>query len=206
MSKDQEFEVIEEAEIIADLDDNVLNHNYDGIKELDNDLPGWWINLFFVCVAFGIVYITGYHVTRTWDLQEMEYRKAMGWVQEDGQKPKEEEPKPVKEEVLVASKDAAVLSKGKEHYMSKCMPCHGMEGQGVIGPNLTDKHWVLGGSYPEIIQTITKGGRPGKGMQAWNMLMGKSQIHEVASYIVSLQGTNPANAKAAEGDVYDGGY
>ena len=207
MSKEQqEFEVIEEAEIIAGLDDNVLHHNYDGIKEMDNDLPGWWINLFFVCTAFAIVYVTGYHILSTWDLQEIEYRRAMGWFQDEGKEDKKEAPKPEKKEVLVASKKPAVVAKGKEHFMSKCMPCHGLEGQGVIGPNLTDKFWVHGGSFPEIVKVIEKGGRPGKGMQAWNMLMNKTEIQEVASYIVSLQGTNPANAKAAEGDLYDGEY
>ncbi len=98
--------------------------------------------------------------------------------------------------------EASELAKGKAIYQVNCVACHKADGGGQIGPNLTDQHWILGGGIKNVFHTISEGGRAGKGMVAWKTMLKPTEIHQVASYVLSLQGTNPADGKAAEGEVW----
>ena len=94
------------------------------------------------------------------------------------------------------------LAKGKEIYTINCLACHGANGEGGVGPNMTDKYWIHGGSLEDIIHIINVGVLS-KGMIPWESRFTKEQIHQVSSYILTLQGTNPENAKAPEGDLVE---
>ena len=108
------------------------------------------------------------------------------------------------EKTVVLLTDAPSLDAGKEIFTTNCAACHRADGGGQIGPNLTDNHWILGGGIKEIFHTITNGGRDGKGMIAWKGTLKPKEIQKVASYILSLQGSNPKDPKEAEGEVWAG--
>ena len=97
--------------------------------------------------------------------------------------------------------DAQTLEAGKAVFAQNCVPCHGPQGQGVIGPNLTDEYWLHGNTYADIVTTITNG-VPEKGMISWKATLGSQRIQQVAAYVVSLQGTHPPNPKPPQGQLY----
>ena len=274
--------------------DVLLDHNYDGIQELDNDLPPWWLWLFYLTILWSFIYIIHYHVIGTGDSSEVEYlkemnpnweeatskagfsieyrspfyngseeltplkrvqialaqekeaaillaeKKAMGetnvsiedigfneiiiaamntaspedlaklqtafpeiWDSyqkgdvsgESAEVPAAKEP----ELVLEALTDAASLASGESIYMTNCATCHGKFGEGGIGPNFTDEYFIHGHTMGNMVTTINTG-VPAKGMISWRGILNPQQIHEVTSYIQSLVGTNPANAKAPQGE------
>ncbi|MCX2739340.1 c-type cytochrome [Pontibacter anaerobius] len=171
-------------------------HDFDGIQEYDNDLPPWWKALFYVTIVFAVGYMLHYHVFRTGALQteeyEMEMEQAALFAAQNADDPNAE----TNYEVLT---DASALESGKSLFNTNCAACHGQEGQGTVGPNLTDEYWLHGGDVNAIFKTI-KFGVPAKGMVPWQGKLTKDQILEVSSYILSLQGTNPANAKEPQGE------
>lgn len=189
--------VEEESEII-------LDHNYDGIKELDNTLPPWWVYMFYATILFGAIYLVKYEVLDG-DDQETEYRKEVAEFKKKQDVYNQKNPVAIFDittvEVLT---DEASLKRGKALFNLNCVSCHKKDGGGVIGPNLTDKYWILGGGLQNIYKTISEGGRPGKGMEAWQKTIRKPEDrHKLASYVLSLQGTSPANAKKAEGEIWE---
>ncbi|QCR22207.1 c-type cytochrome [Pontibacter sp. SGAir0037] len=169
------------------------NHDFDGIQEYDNDLPPWWKYMFYVSIVFAIGYMLHFHVFKTGALMAQEYEMEM------------------EEAALLAAKnadavtnyelltEAAALESGKAIFAQNCAACHGTEGQGTVGPNLTDAYWLHGGDVNDIFKTV-KFGVPAKGMVPWQGKLTKDQILEVSSYILSLQGSNPANAKEPQGE------
>ena len=275
--------------------DVLLDHNYDGIQELDNDLPPWWLWLFYFTIIWSVIYMVHYHVIDTGDSSEVEYlkemnpawekgvsqagfsleyrsplyssgdeltplkrvqialaqekeaaillaeKKAMGDVNislsdisfneiilaamnaaspEDLEKLQTSFPEiydtyqksggeeelladaPVAEKpdlVLEALTDAASLASGESIYITNCVTCHGKLGEGGIGPNFTDNYFIHGHTIGNMITTINNG-VPAKGMISWRGILKEQQIHEVASYIQTLVGTNPPNAKAPQGE------
>ena len=179
----------------------LMDHDYDGIKELDNNLPPWWVYLFYGCIGFAAVYLIRYELMGA-DDQEMEFQKEMAQAKIDIEEYKKTAPDLMDEKTVVLLTDAAELAKGKALFETNCMACHRVDGGGQIGPNLTDDHWILGGGIKNIFHTISNGGRDGKGMVAWNAMLKPTEIQHVASYIISLKGTNPKDAKAPEGDVW----
>ena len=182
-------------------DEVLLDHDYDGIKELDNVLPPWWLYGFFITIGISIFYYFAIHILG-WYGQEDEYRKEVAAFQEY----KEANPELFSTANLIAKMDEASLAKGKELFNTKtCTACHTADAGGLIGPNLTDKYWILGGDFQSIFNTISKGGRPGKGMVAWEKTISTEDRQLLASYILSLQGTTPANPKAPEGDIWENG-
>ena len=181
----------------------LLDHDYDGIKELDNNLPPWWVYLFYACVVFAVVYMVRYEILGV-DNQEMELKKEIAQAKIEVAEYMKTAPDLMDEKTVTVLTDPADLATGKEIYTTNCAACHRADGGGQIGPNLTDSHWVLGGGIKELFQTITNGGRDGKGMIAWKGTLKPKEIQKVASYILSLQGSNPADAKVAEGEVWDG--
>lgn len=179
----------------------MLNHNYDGIQELDNRLPPWWLYLFYGGILFGVIYLVRYEMMGG-DDQETELRKEMAQAKIDVAKYMLTAPDQMNEAKVTQLTDAADLAKGKTIFATNCAACHRADGGGQIGPNLTDNHWIFGGSIKNLFHTISNGGRDGKGMVAWNATLKPTEIQQVASYILSLQGSNPKDAKAPEGEVW----
>ncbi len=180
----------------------VLDHNYDGIRELDNHLPPWWKWLFYVTIIFAVVYLAAYHVFDTLPLQEEEYMAQMEAAEEAASARMASLPESnIDESNVVMVEDAGLLSKGKQVYNNNCAQCHKDTGAGGIGPNLTDDYWLHGGSIQDIFRTI-KVGVPEKGMISWEPLLSPDQMQNVASYIITLKGTNPPNAKEPQGELY----
>lgn len=179
----------------------LMDHDYDGIKELDNNLPPWWVYLFYGCIGFAAVYMVRYELMGA-DNQEMEFQKEMAQAKIDIEEYKKTAPDLMDEKTVVLLTEASELAKGKAIFETNCVACHRADGGGQIGPNLTDDHWILGGGIKNIFHTISKGGRDGKGMVAWNAMLKPTEIQHVASYIISLKGTNPKEPKAPEGDVW----
>ena len=184
----------EEGEII-------LDHNYDGIKELDNKLPPWWLYGFYITIVFAGVYLARYHVFQGND-QATEYEIEM----EEARLAIEEYKKTAKDLVDASTvellTEASDLNAGKAIFEVSCVACHKADGGGGIGPNLTDEYWILGGGISNVFNTISEGGRAGKGMVPWKTELKPSEIAQVASYVLSFQGTTPAEPKAAEGEIW----
>jgi cytochrome c oxidase cbb3-type subunit 3 len=182
--------------------DLLMDHDYDGIKELDNNLPPWWVYLFYICIVFGVVYVFYFDVYGG-DNQEMELKKEMAQAKIEVEEYLKTAPDLMDEKTVVLLTDEASLAAGKEIFTTNCAACHRADAGGQIGPNLTDDHWILGGGIKNVFHTITNGGRDGKGMVSWKTNgMKPKEIQKVASYILSLQGSNPKDAKAAEGEVW----
>jgi cytochrome c oxidase cbb3-type subunit 3 len=180
----------------------LLDHDYDGIKELDNNLPPWWVYLFYACIIFAVIYLVRFDILGA-DNQEMELKKEMEQAQIDIAEYKKTAPDLMDEKTVTLLTDAADLAAGKAIYTTNCVACHRADGGGQIGPNLTDDQWILGGGIKNVFHTITNGGRDGKGMIAWSKSgMKPKDIQLVSSYVLSLKGTNPPNPKAPEGEVW----
>ena len=180
----------------------VLNHNYDGIKELDNALPPWWVWGFYATIVFAVVYLARFHMFGG-ESQVQEFENEMEIARLEIEEYKKTAKDLIDYTTVVASTEAADLEAGKAVFIQNCAVCHKPDGGGSIGPNLTDKHWVLGGGISNVFKTISQGGRPAKGMEAWSKKgLKPSQIQQVASYILTLEGTNPPGGKAPEGDVW----
>jgi cytochrome c oxidase cbb3-type subunit 3 len=180
-----------------------LDHNYDGIKELDNHLPPWWKWLFYGTIAWSVVYIVVYHVTDSMPLQVQEYEDQVAVAEAAKQKYLASQPVAVIDEnALVYSANPAILENGKKVFITNnCNSCHRADGGGnAIGPNLTDQYWIHGGSIRQIFVTI-KNGAVEKGMPAWGKVMKPSDVRDVAFYVMSLQGSNPPDAKAPQGEL-----
>jgi cytochrome c oxidase cbb3-type subunit 3 len=180
--------------------DVLLDHDYDGIQELDNSLPPWWKYGFYVTIFVAIFYLTYYDAlgigknpTQEY-LAEMEKAKIEKEAYEANNKDKVDESN-------IPMPDAAGIAAGKEIYDNKCWPCHGKLGEGGAGPNLTDDYWLHKGSLNDIYHSI-KTGYPDKGMQSWAKEITPIQMSYIAGYIKTLHGTNPPAAKAPQGDLY----
>jgi len=179
----------------------LLDHDYDGIKELDNTLPPWWVYLFYGCIVFSAVYLVRFEIMGG-DNQEMEFKKEMAQAKIDVAEYMKTAPDLMDEKSVTLLTDAASLAEGKTIFTTNCVACHRADGGGNIGPNLTDNHWILGGGIKNVFHTITNGGRDGKGMIAWKATLKPKEIQKVASYVLSLQGSNPKDAKAPDGEIW----
>jgi len=179
----------------------ILDHNYDGIQELDNNLPPWWTYLFYACIIFAIVYLLRYEVFGG-DSQITEYNKEMNEAKVTIEAFKKANPNLIDADNVTQLTDDVDIQEGKNIFQANCMMCHAPDGGGGIGPNLTDDHWILGGGIKNVFHTISEGGREGKGMVAWKATLSAKERQQVASYVLSLQGTTPASPKAPEGDVW----
>jgi cytochrome c oxidase cbb3-type subunit 3 len=196
----------EEPEIDELTNDRYLGgHEYDGIRELDNKLPRWWVYLFYITIIFAVVYMLGYHVTKWWPLQDEEYKNEMV-IQENIEKAN---PEPMVDlDAMVPMTADADLALGKETYRKICSVCHGQNGEGLVGPNFTDEYWIHGDSTNNTISIknlylVVINGVIEKGMIPYKDQLSPLQIQQVLSYILTLQGTNPPNPKAQQGVKYD---
>ncbi len=207
--------------------ERLLDHNFDGIRELDNFLPPWWTWLFIFTIVFSVGYILHYHVFKSGDLQDVEYYKEVNpeWAESDlkmvGPSFRYESPyKGAGAEQAVASSETvkavgevvalSILSdnesidQGKSIYTTNCVACHGANGEGLIGPNFCDSNWIHGGAIEDLVRIINIG-VPAKGMIPWDKTLTPEQILQVASYILTFEGTNPSNQKVPEGELYTRG-
>lgn len=178
-----------------------IGHSYDGIRELNNRVPPWFNYLFLGTIIFGIIYFVDYHVLKVSPLMLSEYQKEIDDAATQRQILSASEP-PVDETKLTALRDEASLKKGEEIFKKYCVSCHGDNGQGLVGPNLTDQYWIHGGGIKNVYATI-KNGVPAKGMISWQLVLTGKQIQEVGSYVLSLQGSNPAGAKPPQGEKWN---
>ncbi len=180
--------------------DIMLDHDYDGIKELDNDLPPWWKYGFYLTVAIAVIYLINFHVIGTGDLQTAEYTKAMAEAKAEVEEYMKTAANNV-DETNVKQLEGADIENGKQLFIANCAACHGKLGQGTVGPNLTDDYWLHGGSLADIFKTI-KYGWMDKGMKSWKEDLSPVQIAQISSFIKTLKGTNPPEAKAPQGDLF----
>ena len=162
-----------------DADEKLIkDHDYDGIQELDNDLPNWWMFLFYITVLFAIGYMINV---------QLEEKRNKGGASGGADEP---------------STDPAILAEGSKVFAGHCATCHGADGGGLVGPNLADNFWIHGASFKDIQHIIAKG-QVDKGMLAFETLISPDDRYKVASYVVSLRGTKPANPKEPQGIEYD---
>lgn len=180
----------------------IMDHNYDGITELDNHLPPWWTWLFYFTIVWAGVYLFVYHISDSLPLMDQEYQNEVAIAQEQKTKFLASQPAiTIDENALTYEKDDAIIGEGRKVFTTNCTSCHNADGQGGIGPNLTDAYWLHGGGVKNIYATV-KNGVPEKGMISWAPVLTPKQIRDVTFYIMSIQGTTPANPKAPQGTLW----
>ncbi|PVH23927.1 cbb3-type cytochrome c oxidase N-terminal domain-containing protein [Sphingobacterium corticibacter] len=176
----------------------IKDHDYDGIVELDNPIPLWFNALFYSTIIFGLGYLLSYHVF-AWGLnQDQEYVVEVERAEEARQLYLSQAADLVDESSITVDSTGTLAAAGQAIFTANCAACHGAQGEGTIGPNLTDRHWLHGGEIRDIFKTV-KYGVPAKGMVPWEQTLTPGQIAEVSNYIISLRDSKPANPKAPEG-------
>lgn len=178
-----------------DNDPLLIDHEADGIKELDNLLPRWWVWLFYLTTIFAIGYMLYYHVLNAGDLQAKEYEKE--WKRGELIKSAALSKFEASMATLQPVSDQQVLGSGQQVFIKMCAPCHRPDGGGLVGPNLTDDYWIHGSNFVDTVKTIING-VPEKGMITWRGVLKPDEIKSVASYIYTLRGTKPPNPKPPE--------
>jgi cytochrome c oxidase cbb3-type subunit III len=187
---------------MAQFEDKVL-HELDGIREYDNPMPGWLMAIWWGSLIFAAAYLVFYALSFGEGTMEAEYRgetqKALASVQAYF----DANPlvPPTGAELLAGAAKPEVLQVAAGRFAKSCAPCHGERAQGLIGPNLTDDRWIHGGSVEQIFQTVAKGW-PAKGMPPWGRALKPEELAALVSYVRSLQGSNPPNARPPEGEVF----
>ncbi len=179
----------------------LADHEYDGIQELDNDLPPWWKWLFYITIVFGIIYLLKLWVFKSDDLdQNKEYEMEMAKV---ANLPSQQADA-ASFEIKVLT-DAASIAAGKEIYDKNCAVCHTADGGGLVGPNFTDDYWIHGNTIDDMFKIVTDGVLD-KGMTPFKDQLPPQKRLEVLGYIITLHGTTPANPKAPQGEKMDWPY
>ncbi|MDN3724173.1 cbb3-type cytochrome c oxidase N-terminal domain-containing protein [Aequorivita sp. SDUM287046] len=189
------------AKPIANEQEIVLDHNYDGIRELDNNLPPWWTWLFYISIVFAVVYFVYYEVFDG-PSQLDEYEMELAQAKQDIEEFKKNNKDLIDVNTVELLTEPSDLAAGEAVFVANCVACHKASGGGGIGPNLTDDYWILGGGIKNIFNTISEGGRAGKGMVAWKTDLKPNEMAQVASYVLTLHGTNPVDPKEPEGDIW----
>jgi len=187
-------------------DKPIAGHEYDGIQELNNPLPKWWLATFYGTIVFAVIYF-GYYQLGNGPSHDERLANAMARIEGRYEEAKQEavETAPPVEEIDVAAvqADEAAMAVGKGHFDTKCMPCHGVNGEGTIGPNLTDEYWLHSKGGIEGILASFRVGFPEKGMPPWDTLIPAEEHVPLAAYVMTLQGTNPPNPKDPQGELVE---
>lgn len=178
-----------------------LGHSFDGIRELDNKLPPWWLYGFYFTIVLSFVYMYIYHIDGDWS-SDQEYQIEMAEAQKVKDAYLAKVANMVNEETVASLTAAQDISEGKSIYMANCVACHGAAGQGGIGPNLTDPYWLHGGGIKNVFKSV-KYGIPEKGMIPWQDALKPLEIQQVSSFIMSMEGTNPPDGKDPQGDIWE---
>jgi cytochrome c oxidase cbb3-type subunit 3 len=183
---------------ISEEKDLMMDHDFDGIVELNNPTPVWFMGLFYATITFAVIYLLNYHVLEWSPLQDEEYAIEMKAADVEKAAFLAKSGDIIDENSVKLNTDASVLAAGKATFLQNCVACHGTLGEGLIGPNLTDDSWIHGGTVKAIFKTL-KYGVPEKGMIAWEKIITPKQTSDLSNYILSLQGTNPPNPKEPQG-------
>ncbi|PIR23866.1 MAG: hypothetical protein COV44_00710 [Deltaproteobacteria bacterium CG11_big_fil_rev_8_21_14_0_20_45_16] len=188
----------------SDDDKLMRDHEYDGIQEYDNNLPRWWVYKFLITIAFAVVYMYWMQFSGSgkniWD----EYMTDRTAYERDEMLRAAKNMRPSEEEFLALAADPLVLSSGELVFKERCASCHGLKGEGIVGPNLTDHYWIHGGSLMEIANVVEKG-VPEKGMVPWKGILKPDEIYAVIAYVHELNKKGEVEGKAAEGEFVSGG-
>lgn len=180
----------------------MLDHSYDGITELNNHMPPWLKYLFYATIVFAVIYVLHYMVLGTGKLQIQEYEEELAEAERLASERSLLASNAIDEHNAVFITDEVALEEGKALYVQNCAACHAADGGGTVGPNLTDEYWIHGGSVQDIFRVI-KYGVQEKGMIPWQDKFTPEEIQNISSYILTLQGTTPANPKAPQGEKYE---
>jgi cytochrome c oxidase cbb3-type subunit 3 len=181
--------------------DILMAHNYDGIRELDNHLPPWWKWLFYLTMVWSIIYLMAYHVFDLLPLSDQEFNNEIVRAEAALEAKRASMPDLIDEISVEATEDVAALENGATIYARQCAVCHQADGGGNVGPNMTDQYWIHGGDIKDLFRII-KYGVPEKGMISWEAQLSPTDMRDVASYILTFQGTTPANPKEPQGELY----
>ncbi|HWK59309.1 MAG TPA: cbb3-type cytochrome c oxidase N-terminal domain-containing protein [Parapedobacter sp.] len=184
---------------MAEEKDLVIDHEYDGITELDNPVPAWFNGMFYASLAFAVVYLCVYHVFGWGATQDEEYTREMARAEQARQEWLAQTANNIDENTVTLDVRPETVAAGMAIFTQNCAACHGGMGEGGIGPNLTDEYWLHGGEVQDVFRVI-KYGVLDKGMVPWEQSLTPAQIAEVSNYIVSLRGSNPPNGKEPQGE------
>jgi len=176
----------------------LIAHDYDGIQELDNPIPAWFMWLFYGTIIFGVGYLLNYHVFHTGQLQYQEYKTEMAQADIAKKIYLSKAANKVDENTVKLVHDPVVIAAGQAIFQQNCVACHGPNAAGNVGPNLTDDYWLHGNKISDLFKTV-KYGVLTKGMPTWEKVLSPKQISDVVNYIKSIHGTNPPNPKAPQG-------
>lgn len=179
--------------------DVMLDHDYDGIRELDNVLPPWWVYLFYATIIFAFVYLVRFHVMGDYT-QAQEFDQEVELANIEIAKNAAAAPDDMNIDKVTLLTDAESIAKGKEIFTNTCAACHKPDGGGSVGPNLTDEFWINGGGIKNVFKVISEGSPNNPSMVAWKNTLKPTDIQKIASYVLSLQGSKPAGGKPAEGE------
>jgi len=183
--------------------DILLDHNYDGIRELDNHLPPWWKWLFYFTIGFAVVYLFVFNVFDALPSQLQEYENEVAYAHAQTLKLKAANPvAAVDENTVEASTEVLALADGKQTFLNTCASCHRKDGGGDIGPNLTDEYWLHGGTIKDVYKVV-RHGVAGTNMIAWDGVMSPEKIRSVSSYVLTMIGSNPQNPKKPQGSLFN---
>jgi cytochrome c oxidase cbb3-type subunit 3 len=178
----------------------MLDHNYDGIQEYDNPLPTWWVWIFWACIVHSLVYFIYYHILMGPTIHDEYNAEVADW---DARMAELIPPKATEAELQAILDDPAKVQAGAAVFAAKCLPCHAPDGGGMVGlgPNMTDDYWKNGDGSLSAIQTVVIGGVAGTAMQAWEQQLKPEELTNVVAFIKTLHGTTPANPKEPEGQL-----
>lgn len=195
----EKFNKFKSIEQEADID---LGHDYDGIRELDNRLPPWWLYGFYITIIFAGIYLWRFHVSHTGPSSKEEYENSVAQAEVKIKEYLKQKGETVDENTVTLLTDASDLAAGKTMFVTTCAACHKPTGGGDVGPNLTDDYWLHGADVKSIFKTIKYGINA---MPQWQNSYSNKQIAQLTAYVKSLHGTNPAGAKAPQGTLVQEG-
>ena len=197
----KQYKALSGGKAIEEEHEIILDHNYDGIKELDNKLPPWWVYMFYTTILFAAIYLIRFEVFNDYSQTE-EYEAEVAQAKIEIEAWKKTAKNLVDVNTVTVLTEASDLKAGQAIFNAKCIACHKADGGGGIGPNLTDEYWILGGGIKNVFNTVSEGGRDGKGMVPWKNELKPLEMAQVASYLLTFQGTTPAEPKAPEGEIW----
>jgi len=176
----------------------LMDHAYDGIREYDNPLPGWWSAIFIGTIIFAGFYGLYFHLTGWGATPDDKYQAQLAGYDSKRETREKAELASISEDFLVEQvADVKVVTRGKAVFAERCASCHGPAGAGVIGPNLTDSYQKHGTTRLDIFKTV-RNGAPGTAMLAWGDQLPPADVIAAASFAITLRNTN-LQGKAPEG-------
>ncbi len=181
--------------------DILRHHQFDGIQEYENQLPKWWIGMFYLSIVFAAGYFYYYVIDESGPSLRQEYEKTQAEEVAKQALAAQNQPQMTEEQLLALAQKPEVVKAGEEQFRTKCMSCHAPDGGGLVGPNFTDDYWIHGNKMTDMIKVIREG-VAAKGMPNWGAMMSMDEIYAAAAYIRTLHGTKPANPKAPEGTLF----